>query len=232
MGSPQETEIPAHKQRASFGSLWLPTSATSDAGVLLAARGVRAFADGFVSVLLPVYLLGLGLDAFQIGTVATATLIGSATLTLVVGFVAHRFRVRPLLISASVLMAATGGAFAFVHAFWPLLVVAFVGTLNPSAGDVSVFLPLEQSVLPRTVRAKQRTALFARYSLVGSLVAAAGALCAGVPELIASRGGFPVSTALQGMFVLYGALGLLALSLYKRLSLSLGEPPQIRAPLR
>jgi MFS family permease len=137
---------------------WLPSSATPDAAVLLASRGVRAFADGFVSVLLPVYLLGLGFDGLHIGAVATATLIGSAVLTLLVGFIAHRFRTRPLLASAALLMAGTGIGFALVHGFWPLLLVAFVGTLNPSSGDVSVFLPLEQSVLSRTASAKDRTA--------------------------------------------------------------------------
>ncbi len=197
---------------------WLPSSATPDAAVLLSSRGVRAFADGFVSVLLPVYLLGLGFDGLQIGAVATATLVGSAALTLLVGFIAHRFRARPLLSSAALLMAVTGAGFAVVHGFWPLLVVAFVGTLNPWSGDVSVFLPLEQSVLSRTVNAKERTALFARYSVVGSLVAALGALCAGVPELIATRGVLPFSQALEAMFVLYGALGLFALVLYRRLS--------------
>jgi MFS family permease len=211
---------------------WLPPETTPDAAVLLLARGVRAFADGFVSVLLPVYLLDLGFNGFQIGGVATATLIGSSALTLLVGFIAHRYRARPLLSSAALLMAATGAGFTLVHGFWPLLIVAFIGTLNPSSGDVSVFLPLEQSVLPQTVSARERTALFARYSLVGSLVAAAGALCAGLPELIATRAGLPVNTALQGMFVLYGVLGLIALALYNRLSLSLAEPQPARAPLR
>src|SRR5215468_326462 len=166
--------------------LWLPPDTSSDAEVLLAARGVRAFADGFVSVLLPVYLLGLGFQAFQIGAVATATLVGSAALTLAVGLVAHRFRTRRLLTSAALLMAATGVAFVFVHEYWPLLVVAFVGTLNPSSGDVSVFVPLEQSSLSGTVSARERTSLFARYSLIGSLVGAAGALCAGLPDLVTS----------------------------------------------
>ena len=200
--------------------------------VLLWSRGVRAFADGFVSVLLPLYLLGLGFDGLQIGAVATATLVGSAGLTLLVGFVAHRFRARPMLVSAALLMAATGAAFAVVHSFWPLLVVAFIGTLNPSSGDVSVFLPLEQSALAQAVGARERTALFARYSVVGSLIAALGALCAGVPELIASRGALPLNQALQGMFVLYGLLGMLALALYRRLSPSLGEKEQARAPLK
>jgi MFS family permease len=134
--------------------------------VLLAARGVRAFGDGFVRVLLPVYLLALGFDAVAVGAVGTATLLGSATLTMLVGFQASRLGRKGLLLAASLLMAATGLAFASVHSFWPLLVVAFVGTLNPSSGDVSVFLPLEQSVLPQMAEPKARTALFARYSVV------------------------------------------------------------------
>src|SRR5438128_10604262 len=129
-------------------------------------------------------------------------------------------------------MAATGAGVVLVHDFWPLLIVAFVGTLNPSSGDVSVFLPLEQSVLPRTVSARQRTALFARYSLVGSLVGAAGALCAGVPQLVSARAGISLSAALQGMFVVYAVLGLVAFALYRRLSASLEEAQQVRAPLR
>jgi MFS family permease len=210
---------------------WLPPETTRDAAVLIAARGARSFGDGFVSVLLPVYLLRLGFDGFQIGAVATATLVGSSALTLLVGFIAHRLRARPLLSSAALLMVATGVGFVLVQGFWPLLVVAFVGTLNPSSSDVSVFLPLEQSVLPLTVSPRQRTALFARYSLVGSLVAAAGALCAGIPDALAAGAIVSLSQALQGMFALYGMLGLIALALYNRLSPALGEPQPKRAPL-
>ena len=115
-------------------------------------------------------------------------------------------------------MIATGLAFAFVHDFWPLLVVAFVGTLNPSTGDVSVFLPTEQALLPQTTSDRQRTSLFARYSLVGSLVAAVGALSAGVPGVIAQTTGFTLERAIEGMFVLYAVLGLVALLLYRNLS--------------
>src|ERR1700687_992806 len=93
---------------------WLPPETTPDAAVLLAARGVRAFGDGFVSVLLPVYLLSLGLGGLQIGGLSPAPLVGSAALTLVVGLVAHRFKVRPLLLGAAVLMAATGVGFALL----------------------------------------------------------------------------------------------------------------------
>ena len=51
---------------------------------VLTAKGLRAFGDGFVSLLLPVYLLDLGFGALQVGLIATATLLGSGLLTLVV----------------------------------------------------------------------------------------------------------------------------------------------------
>jgi hypothetical protein len=46
------------------------------------ARGLRAFADGFVSLLLPIYLVELGFSALAIGVIVTSTLIGTALLTL------------------------------------------------------------------------------------------------------------------------------------------------------
>jgi MFS family permease len=160
----------------------LPASATPEAGLLLASRALRAFGDGLVSLLLPAYLAALGHGPFEIGLIATATLAGSSVLTLLVGLQAHRLSGRGLLLGASVLMALTGVAFTLAEGFWPLLLIALVGTLNPSAGDVSLFLPLEQARLAHSIADRDRTALFARYSLVGSLAGAVGALCAGFPR--------------------------------------------------
>jgi hypothetical protein len=42
--------------------------------LLLTARGVRAFGDGFVSILVPVYLTGIGFGAFEVGALTTAML--------------------------------------------------------------------------------------------------------------------------------------------------------------
>jgi len=98
---------------------------------LLWARGLRAFGDGFVSLLLPLYLISLGFTPFQVGAITTGTLLGSGVLTLLVGLHASRFRFRTLLLLAAALMAATGLGFATFTAFWPLLVIAVVGTLNP-----------------------------------------------------------------------------------------------------
>ena len=184
---------------------------------LLWVRGLRAFGDGYVSLLLPVYLLSLGLTPFQVGVVATGTLLGSGVLTLLVGLHAHRFRSRTLLLAAATLMTATGVGFAAATTFWPLLVIAIVGTLNPSSGDVSVFLPLEHAVLSRVVGDRRRTATFARYSLVGALVGALGALFAGLPEIVAAATHLHVRTAYQLMFLLYGVLGATSGLIYRRL---------------
>jgi MFS family permease len=196
----------------------LPEGAAPEVRLLLVARGLRAFGDGLVSLILPVYLLALGYGAFEAGVLASATLAGSALLTLIVGMTAHRASSRVLLMGASVVMLLTGLAFAAPwQDFWPLLMVAFVGTLNPSSGDVSVFLPLEQAQLAHLVSDRDRTRLFARYSFVGSTAAAAGSLCAGFPEIAAALAGLAPKQALQTVFVLYAALGGVVLLLYARL---------------
>jgi hypothetical protein len=78
----------------------LPAGAAPGTYLLLAARGLRAIGDGFVSLLLPVYLLVLGYGAFETGVIATATLAGSAVLTLLVALYAHRASGRTLLVGA------------------------------------------------------------------------------------------------------------------------------------
>jgi len=199
---------------------------------ILIARGLRAFGDGYVSLLLPLYLLELGYGPLEVGIIATATLLGSGLLTLFVGLHAHRFRDRNVLLAATVLMAATGLGFAACTQFWPLLLIAIVGTLNPSSGDVSVFLPLEHAVLTRSVTDRERTAVFARYSLVGALLAAVGSLAAGAPALLSASLGLAQLASLQLMFVVYAALGLVTAAIYRGLPPGAAETRTRGAPLQ
>jgi predicted MFS family arabinose efflux permease len=136
------------------------------------------------------------------------------------------------LIGAALLMVLTGIAFAAFEEFWPLLLVAFVGTLNPSSGDVSVFLPLEQAQLARSVSDRGRTRLFARYSFIGSIMAAVGALGAALPEAAAELLGTGLKPALQAAFLVYAVLGGLALLLYRRLPRAAEPADPDRAPAR
>ena len=195
---------------------WLvPRGANVDAWPLLAARSLRAFADGYMALLLPAYLLAIGLGTFDVGLLSTATMLGSALATLAVGAWGHRFAGRRLLRGAALLMVATGIGFAGFGSFWPLLLVAFVGTLNPSSGDVSVFLPLEHARLAHAAQGGARVALFARYSVIGASFAALGALAAAAPDGLVRLGGMARIDALRWMFALYGALGLAVFLLYR-----------------
>ena len=113
--------------------------------------------------------------------VYTAMCVGGGAVVAVQLFVSPVI-VTYVFAGAAMLMSLSGIGFAVAHDFWPLLIVAFVGTLNPSASDVSLFVPLEQTALTNTVYAEKRTSLFAFYSLIGSLVGAIGSLFAGAPN--------------------------------------------------
>jgi MFS family permease len=207
----------------------------SDARLVLVARALRAFADGFVAVLLPAYLLALGYGQLEVGFLSTVTLFGSAIATLAVGRWGHRFALRRLLLAAAVLMVATGLGFATLTSLWPLLLVAFMGPLNPSGGDVSVFLPLEHTVLAGSGSAEVRTSVFARYSFIGSIFAAMGALATAVPDWLVSGAGWPMIDALRAMFVAYAAIGAVVWLLYLRIPEPRPEeskPPSSLGPSR
>jgi MFS family permease len=188
---------------------------------IVVARALRGFADGGVAVLLPAYLLALGHDAFAVGAVATATLLGSALVTLGIGL-APRVPPRGALLAGCVLMAATGLGFAGLRELGALLLVAFAGTLNPSAGDVSLFLPLEHTLLARVAPEPRRTEVFARYATGGALAGALGALAAGLPDLLAVLGVASREAGLRGAFALYAATGCALAALYQRVE----APPE------
>ena len=197
-------------------SWWLPADVEPAAAWLLASRMLRGFADGYVAVLLPAYLGALGFSVVQIGVLSTLTLAGSAVATIAVGALGHRFRASGLMLAAALTMVATGLGFAGFQAFWPLALVAFVGTLNPSSGDVSVFLPLEHARLARAaVNSGARTALFSRYALAGGLSAAVGALASAWPAWWSAHVGGAELDAMRAMFVLYALIGCTVALLYR-----------------
>lgn len=181
------------------------------------ARALRGFADGFVSVFLAIYLTALGFSPLQIGAIVTATLLGSAALTLGVGLVAHRRELRVMLLAACVLMMLTGIGFIAVTGFWALMVVAAAGTLNPSAGDVSVFLPTEQAFLAGHVEDLDRPRLYAVYNLGAAFAGAFGALASGLPEYLARQGHLSKVDVLRSGFSVYIVVAIAIFVIYRGL---------------
>ena len=183
------------------------------------------------------YLHGRGYTPFEISAIVTGTLLGSALLTLLVGLAGHRIGRRRLLFASAALMLATGLGFALATNFWMLLVVAVVGTMNPTAGDVSVFLPTEQSLLSEGTAATDRTSLFARYNLGGLFAAALGSLGVGIPVAVAHAAGWPLVEVQRASFLIYAVIAALLILVYAGMqpdgdAATGSEPPRPAAPLR
>src|SRR5205807_8087461 len=85
--------------------------------------------------------------------------------------------------------------------------------MNPQAGYTGMLVPLEHAMLTRGTTDKERTRVFARYSLFGELAMAVGALAAAAPDALVSLG-FGKVVALKSMFYFYAALGLISVALY------------------
>ena len=209
-----------HDTSASGHTCPMAEPITADGRRLIAARGVRGFADGLVAVSLSAFLtIELGYSAARTGLIVTGMLVGSAGLTLATGLAGSRFRRRSLLLAGTVVMILTGLVYAAADTFWILLAVGIVGTINPSSGDVSVFQPLEQSLLPMTTTDAGRSALFARYTFGGALLAAIGSAAAGLPEKL--------GISATSVFVAYSVAGVIVSFVYSTLSAEL-EPAASR----
>jgi MFS family permease len=207
-----------------------PQADRTDIRLLYAARCLRGFGDGFAVVILPAYLTAIGLGPVQIGFIATVSLAGTAALTLLVGLIAPRHDLRNMLLLGAGLMVFTGIALPSLEYLAFIAVVAFVGTINPSTGDIGVLVPLEHAMLARHAADQERTRILARYSLIGALSMAAGALAAGLADIFIAWG-FTKPAAFKLMFYFYAALGAGAALLYRRLPHAEAEPSRPHAPL-
>src|ERR1044071_7096223 len=163
-------------------------SPQSQVRLLYLARGIRGFGDGFAIIVLPAYLTVIGYSPVEVGIIATASLLGTALLTLAVGVIAPRHDLRTLLMLGAGLMALTGLMFPHFQNLALVTLVAFLGTINPNTGDLGVLVPLEHAMLAHDVADAERTRTFARYSLIGALSMAAGALAAALPDFLAAAG--------------------------------------------
>jgi MFS family permease len=212
-----------------------PEWVTLDGRRILAARALRNFAYGFLSVLLGIYLEGLGYTGAHVGAVLMATLLGSALLSLLFAAVADRWGRRRMLAGSAGLMAIAGAIYALGAPFPVLLLGALTGTLGTTSGEVGPFLSLEQAILPETCPDARRTQLFSLYNLQGSMAASLGALCAGLPALLQGWFGVERLAGLKLMLVLYALLALATLQLFLRLSPDVEVRPNpfgaSRAPL-
>ena len=198
-------------------------SLDADGRLLFATRFVRLFAYGALSVVLVLYLVGLGLSEADTGVLLTATLLGDTLVSLYLTTQADRIGRRRMLTAGTALMVAAGLAFAFTREMWLLFVAGTIGVISPSGQEVGPFLPIEQAALSQVVPDHARTDVFAWYTLAGALATALGALAAGFLTSSLQRSWTPVDSY-RAVVVGYALLGAVLLVMFRSTSVAIEAP--------
>jgi MFS family permease len=195
-----------------------------DGRLLLAAKMVRMFAYGFLSVILAIYLKLIGFDDFLIGLILTTTLLNSVIFTLVASFYADKIGRRKFLLLYAALMSVSGFIFTISENYFALIIAAFIGTINITGAESSAFLTIEQAILPQTLKnIRKRNTVFAIYNMAGTLAMAAGVLLSGLPSVLQQQlQYFDIVLnqigSIKLLFALYSVLGIVLLGIYLLLS--------------
>src|SRR5919202_410092 len=188
---------------------------SKDGKLLLAARTLRTFAYGFVSVILAIYLKLIGFNDVYIGFILTATLLNSVIFTLIASFYADRLGRRKVLIIYSALMAVSGLVFFVTNSYIALIISTFIGTINVTGTEIGAFLSIEQAMLPQTINdSKKRNTIYALYNMVGTFAMSAGVLLSGLPQIFVEQYGFNQIESIKPLFILYSIIGLGVLGIY------------------
>jgi MFS family permease len=195
-----------------------------DVRVLFSTRIIRLFCYGFLSIVLALYLVQVGLDEKQVGLLFTLTLAGDASISLWLTTAADRFgRQRTLLIGA-LLMLGAGALFLVSRNVVVLMAAAIIGVISPSGNEIGPFLSVEQAALSQLLPDNRRTQVFAWYNLAGSFATAVGALLGGwLAQSLVAQG----LSALQAYRVVLAGyavgglvIGMLFLSLSRRIEVA------------
>jgi MFS family permease len=206
---------------------------TRDGKLLLAAKIVRTFAYGFLSVILAIYLKLIGFDDLLIGIVLTATLINSVIFTLLASFYADRIGRRRTLVVYAGLMSISGVIFFITENHVMLIIAAFIGTINVTGSETGAFLSIEQAILPQIVKKiKKRNAIFAIYNMVGTFAMSAGVLLSGLPSILQQQfDTFNQIDSMKILFILYSLMGIIVIGIYLLLSNRIEIEGKISRPL-
>ena len=204
---------------------------TRDGWLLFASRMTRLFAYGFLSVVLVLYLVQVGLSEGQIGLLLTLTLVGDTLISLWITTNADRIGRKRMLIVGAGLMLLAGVLFALTRNYVLLVIAATIGVISPSGNEVGPFLSIEQAALSQIVPDRLRTGVFAWYNLVGFFATATGALAGGSLAQVLQSGGTDPLQSYRVIVVGYALLGVVMAGIFSRLSAQAEAPRAQSVPI-
>ena len=189
-----------------------------DIYILFTTRIIRLFCYGFLSVILALYLIQVGLSEKLIGLLFSLTLAGDAGISLWLTTSADRFGRKRTLIAGALLMVGAGVVFIFTRNPVALAAAAIIGVISPSGNEIGPFLSVEQAALSHLLPGEKRTQIFAWYALAGSLATATGALSGGWLAQGLQNNGFSAFNAYRIVLAGYALGGLILIGLFFSIS--------------
>jgi MFS family permease len=196
-----------------------------DGRLLFLTRAARMFSYGFLSVVLVLYLAGLGFGEGRIGLLLTLTLVGDTLISLAITLNADRLGRKRMLVLGALLMMVAGVPFAVSGDFTVLVLAATFGVISPSGNEVGPFLAIEQAALSQVLPEDRRTGVFAWYNLAGSFATATGALAGGWSAQALQASGMAPVASYRVLIFAYAAVGLLLALLFAKMSEAVEAPP-------
>ena len=178
--------------------------------LVFVAKGIRTFCYGYLGILLPLYLVDLGLAAAGVGAFVTLTLAGSAGLTWATRAIAERVGARGSLLFLAGLSIVSAATLLATRQPWVVVLAAMLGNVAVGTGETGPFLSIEQVVIARAVDSERRTGILSLYNLLGYGAAAVGAAVVGAAGPRALFGGFIAGSLIQ--VAAYAGLGRVALA--------------------
>src|SRR5947208_16075035 len=92
-----------------------------DAKLLMASRGIRAFAFSYLNVVFAIYLDRLGYSPVTIGMIFSVAYLSGALLTAVWGYLSDRFGPRKILMVLAALPIISNTIYVFFSSLFSLL---------------------------------------------------------------------------------------------------------------
>ena len=167
---------------------WMPR----DVALLVGARVLMSVTRALAGILVPIYLIELGFDAFQLGVLFAVVGLTSALMSASVGLFADLVGRKVFLVAVPLLTAAAAIVFAYNQVTAVLFVSAALGTFGRGAGagggTVGPYQPAEQAFVADATPARYRNSVFGRLAFSSALGAALGGQLARIPEIARGLG--------------------------------------------
>lgn len=194
-----------------------------DAKLLMAARGIRAFAFSYLNVVFAIYLDRLGYTTVMIGVIFTVAYLSGAMLTALWGYLSDRVGRRNILMLLAVLTIISNLILVYFTGLFFILaavIIANVGAGGSGGGGSGggPFNPAEEALLAEKCRPDNRNQIFAINSCVGSIMGSLGALASGLPQFLQEDRGWTDVASYKPLFILTIVFSVVLLFVYRAIS--------------